>query len=125
MRKRWLIRAGIVVAAVALAFVIYRTTASLNVTVANEGTSPMTAVVVRVADQSYPLGDIPPGGSRSVRVDPAAPSHLEMDFAAALGRQVRLNVGGSLQPGSRGTITVHVKDGSIVKVEGIPPSGTR
>ena len=120
MRKRWLIRTGIVVVAVALAFAVYRLTASLNVTVANEGASRMTAVVVHVADRSYPLGDIPPGGSRTVRAAPAAPGHLTMEFSAPEGRQVRLNVGGSLDPGARGTITVHVKDGNIVKVEGLP-----
>jgi hypothetical protein len=48
-----------------------------------------------------------------------------MEFRDAQDRQVRLNAGGTFEPGARATVTVHVKDGVIVKVEGLPVPGGR
>jgi hypothetical protein len=125
VRKRWLIRGSLVAAAIVLAFVVYYVTGGLDVAVVNEGQSPMRAVVVNVTGKAYPLGDIPAGSTRTVRVEPTAPSHVEMEFRDAQDRQVRLNAGGSFEPGHRGTVTVHVKDGTIVRVEGLPTPGGR
>ena len=125
MRKRWLIRGALIAAAVVLGFGVYYFTSGLDVAVVNEGASPMRGVVVHVTGKVYPLGDIPAGGKRSVRVEPVGTSNIEMEFRDAGDRQVRLNVNGNFGPGSRGSITVHLKDGAIVKVEGLPGAGGR
>jgi hypothetical protein len=125
VRKRWLIRGGLLAAALLLGLVVYHVTGGLDVAVVNEGQSPMRALVVQVTGKSYPLGDIPAGSTRTIRVEPAGKSGVEMEFHDAEDRLIRLSAGGSFEPGYRGTVTVHVKDGAVVKVEGLPASGGR
>jgi hypothetical protein len=98
----------------------YLSRLGVRVTVTNKGPAALAAVRVHVTGRSYDLGDIPPGGSRTVRVMPAGESHVEIEYLDAQGRPVRLNAGGYVEPGYRGELEIDVRGGVIEGVRGQP-----
>lgn len=78
----------------------------------NVGAEPMRSVVVHVTGRSYPIGDLPPGASKSVRLSPTSESHIELSQAG----HARLTVGGYFEKGYRGTITADVTTDRVVVV---------
>ncbi|WP_020654294.1 hypothetical protein [Massilia niastensis] len=78
----------------------------------NVGTEPMRSVVVHVTGRSYPIGDLAPGASKSVRVSPTSESNIELSQSG----HARLTVGGYFEKGYRGTISADVTTESVVMV---------
>jgi hypothetical protein len=96
---------------------VYIPTRGVRVTVENHGAATLRAVVVHVTGNSYPLGDLKPMSSRSVKVNPRGESHVEIEYTDESGRPVRLNAGGYFESGYHGTVWVGIRDGRIDAVQ--------
>jgi hypothetical protein len=115
------ITAGMALAiTVAALLVAYQSSFGVQVSVSNDGDTPVHDLVVHVTGRSYPIGDVQPGSSRNLRVNPTSESHLELEFTGEDGRRVRLDAGGYFEPGYRGRIDVRIKDGKIEDSQGQP-----
>jgi hypothetical protein len=57
-------------------------TAGVDFTLSNSGSEALRSVTVQVTGRSYELGDIPPGGSKTVKLNPTSESHIELLFPA-------------------------------------------
>ena len=88
-----------------------------RVTIRNTGATPIHSVVLHVTGAEYPLGDIASGSSAEATVRPRGKSHLEIEFTDSEGKKQRLNAGGDLESGYRGSIQVSIKDGAVVDIE--------
>jgi hypothetical protein len=118
-RLLWIGIAACTALAVTLAVILaaYRNESGIQVTVANGGGLPLRDLVVRVTGRSYSVGDVPPGESRSVRVNPTSESHAEIEFTDEQGRRVRLAAGAYFEPAYRGRLDIRVRDGRIEDVQ--------
>ncbi len=86
--------------------------------VRNTGMSTLRDVRVNVSGQSYAIGDIPAGDSRSVRVRPEGKSQVELTFADAGGTSQPLVINCYFGPSHfSGQIFIDVADGKVVHVE--------
>jgi hypothetical protein len=103
----------VVAAALSLGFAaMYAIEDGVTFVAHNVGTEPMRSVVVHVTGKSYPIGDLAPGASKSVRVNPTSESHIELSQSG----HARLTVGGYFEKGYQGTITADVTTESVVVV---------
>jgi hypothetical protein len=91
----------------------YESTRGLKVSVHNAGSRPLSSMVVEVTGNSYRLGELQPGDTRSVYVRPRSESHVELSFAGHDGQLKRLNAGGYFEPRDTGTIAVDVTADSV------------
>ena len=117
-RPCWL--AGIpicVLLVVLVVLVLFLFRSGVHVSIQNTGSQPLRSVVLFVTGTSYNLGDIPPGATAHATVHPTGESHLEIEFTDADGQAKRLDAGGYIEPGYRGTIDISIKDGVIQKNE--------
>ena len=117
-RPCWL--AGIpicVLLVVLVVLVLFLFRSGIHVSIQNTGSQPLRSVVLFVTGTSYNLGDIPPGATAHATVHPTGESHLEIEFTDADGQAKRLDAGGYIEPGYRGTIDISIKDGVIQKNE--------
>jgi hypothetical protein len=112
-RRRLLLLAALVV--IVAGYLLLRG-GGVRVIVTNNGQATLEKVRVDVTGRSYDLGDVPPGGSREVGVEPTGESHVELSFTDQ-GRQVRLVTGTRFEPGYRGEIIISVRDGKIEHVK--------
>jgi hypothetical protein len=117
-RKRWwvLLTGAALLALAGAGAGYYFSQLGVRVTVTNKGPAALAGVRVHVADESYDLGDIQPGVSRTVRVCPSRETHAEIEYRDAEGRPVRLNAGGYFDAGYRGELEIDVKGGAIEDV---------
>lgn len=122
MRRIWWWVGGVILIA-AIAAVAYVWPRGVLVVIRNTGAAPMRDVRVLVTARSYPLGDIPPGASRSVHVDPDGESHLVVRFTDATGKLQDANVGGYFESSYAGSITVDIADGVVIKVQDLSRPG--
>lgn len=60
----------------------------VEVNLTNAGAETMRAVVVHVTGASYEIGDIAPGETRTVKVNPTGESHVE--FTSSGGPRVKI-----------------------------------
>lgn len=118
MRRR-LFLAGLLVAAVAAmaAAVAAVWPRGVQVVVMNRGPAPLADVVVHVTGNSYQLGTLGVGESRTVPVQARGESHVELEFTYRTGERRRLNAGGYFESGYEGTIEVELEAGEIVRNE--------
>lgn len=100
---------GLAVITVALAIFINRS--GVRVTVHNSGAQPLENVVIRTYQQSYPLGDIPPGGSAVKGVDVLGDSDLSITH---IGRQDWQPVNTYITRGYVGEMKLELKGGEVV-----------
>jgi len=117
-RPCWL--AGIpicVLLVVLVVLVLFLFRSGVHVSIQNTGSQPLRSVVLFVTGTSYNLGDIPPRATAHATVHPTGESHLEIEFTDADGQAKRLDAGGYIEPGYRGTIDISIKDGVIQKNE--------
>lgn len=89
----------------------------ITVIVENADDRDIHAVVVQVTGNSYPLGDIAPGSSKTAIVNSTGESNLGIEFADADGRLRRLKAESYFEPRYRGSIRVSIKDGAIDRIE--------
>lgn len=73
-------------------------------TLDNVGSEPLPAVVVEVTGRAYSLGDIPPGGSKTVQLKAKGDSHIELQ----LSNGHRLVIDCYLEPAYTGSIRAKV-----------------
>ncbi len=82
----------------------------------NIGIASMRDVRLVVTGRSYAIGDIPPGGSKSARVNPKGESHLLVKYADASGNDRTLEIDCYLEPGYTGFIRMDVQDAKLARV---------
>lgn len=106
--KKWLAVCVVaLVAAIAAAVLIDD---RVMVDLKNVGAEPMLGVVVHVTGASYPVGDLAPGASVRVPVQPKGESHVEI--AHSTGQ--RLVVDCYLESGYTGTLEADVTSAKFV-----------
>jgi len=76
----------------------------------------LSDITIHVTGHDYPIGDIPPGFTKHVLVDPTADSHIEISQRLADGRE-RLPVECYFESGYSGTITIAVSTRSATVVD--------
>ena len=107
------IAAAIVVLVLALAgAALFYLNQPLTLVVHNVDSEPLHAVVVHVTGNLIPIGDIPAGQSRSVRLSTTGESHVELEHASG-----HLAVGCYFEDGYRGRITAEVTRSAVVRAE--------
>lgn len=76
----------------------------ITVTVVNHGSEALRSAAIHVTGKDYPIGDLAPGASKSIFVEPRHDSDVEMSFAP--GR--RLAIGCYLLPRFKGEVRAAV-----------------
>ncbi len=89
----------------------------VTATVKNTGSSTLDGVVVIVTGKTYSAGNIQPGQSASVVVNPQSESRLVIEYSDPTGNQHSLPVDCYFESGYRGSITVEVSGNQIAKVD--------
>ncbi|CAN5569885.1 hypothetical protein BH10PLA1_BH10PLA1_09700 [soil metagenome] len=109
-RRRWIIFAVIILAAASY-FLWFR---GVKTVVSNTGSTAMHDVRVVVTGAAYRLGDIPPGDSRNVYVNPSSESSLTIQYIDASAGARSLDIDCYIEKGNSGRIEVHIANGAIV-----------
>lgn len=110
MKKSFLIAMAVMIAAYFMA----KTSASgVTFSLSNVGITAMESVTVQVIGRSYPLGDLAPGSSKSIKVDPTGESHIELVFSGTR----RLTIDCYVESGYKGKITAEVTPEKVVSVK--------
>jgi hypothetical protein len=97
------------------AFVWYRLSHGIRVSLTNKGPEPITNVVAHVTGNTHRIGDLAVGETRSFRVHPTSESHLELTFDDRLKQEHRINAGGYFEPGYRMNIEVDIQNDVITR----------
>ena len=114
-RTTVLVVAGVIALFAAVLVMLYLERGVL-VTVRNSDARALRSLEVHVTGRSYNLGDLEPGASRSVRVNPRGESHVELRFRDHLGKTPAPVVDCYLEAGYSGTIAVDVDSERVRKV---------
>jgi hypothetical protein len=109
----WIAIAVLVAASVGFYFL----NRGIRVGVRNSDTRTLRSVVVHVTGNSYPIGDLPPGEARSVRVKAKGESHVEISFQDEAGKPRTLVAGCYFESGYRGTVKAEIDSEKVRKVE--------
>jgi len=94
-------------------FSVRNATAGVDFTLTNSGSELLHSVTVQVTGRSYALGDIPSGGSKTVKLKPTSESHIELLFPTGLG----LSIDCYFEPNYRGRIIASVTSREVVTVK--------
>jgi hypothetical protein len=89
----------------------------VRVEVINRDSLAMRHVSVEVTGASYPIGDIRPGSSKSVKVRPRGESAVTIKYTDTPAKQHRIYIDTYIENGYFGYIKVQIKDGKILRVE--------
>ena len=95
-----------------------RHTNGVEFTLKNVGPEALQSVTVEVTGKSYAIGDLPPGGSKTVKVNPLAESHIGLRFRE--GRMLTIDCymehdyGGRIEANVTSKAVVTVKDESTL-----------
>ena len=100
--------AGVLIAVLASAALLYMNR-PLILVVRNVDTEDLHAVVVQVTGSSIPIGDIPAGQSRKIRLAATGESHVELDLATG-----HLVVDCYFERGYGGRITTEINRSAVV-----------
>jgi len=87
------------------------------VTVRNSDARALRSVSVHVTGRAYVLGDLEPGATRSVRVNPTGESSVEIRFRDDSGKTKSLDAGGYIEAGYAGSMEVDVDFERVRKAE--------
>jgi hypothetical protein len=119
MRRRLLLCGlGAVVAVLGLGLSVRPPDAGVQVTIQNQGPGPLHEVVVHVTGDSYQVGDIGIGESRTVAVQSHGESHVEIESALEDGRRSRQAVDCYFESNHyRGVIAVDFENGTIQRID--------
>lgn len=90
---------------------------SIAVKVRNLDDRALIAVSIHLAGRSYSLGDIPPNGQVEVTVFARSETHIEIEFTGPDGGRKRLDAGGYIEPGYRGTIIIKLNSREVIGIE--------
>jgi hypothetical protein len=109
-----------VLTTVVVHFAVRNATAGVDFTLTNSGSELLHAVTVQVTGRSYALGDIPSGGSNTVKLKPTSESHVELFFSTGPG----LTIDCYFEPSYRGRIIASVTSREIVTVKAKVQTGS-
>jgi hypothetical protein len=109
-----LLALGAVITVVATATLLRR---GVTADIHNTGATPLLNLRVHVTGRAYPLGDLQPGQSRAVRVDPTGESHLTLAYTDPAGAPRSLTADCYFESGYRGRITVDIANGKVTRVD--------
>ena len=110
MKKSLLLAILVMIAAL---FAAKASASGVAFTLTNGGTTTMQSVTVQVTGRSYPFGDLAPGSTKTIRVNPAGESHIELFFSGTR----RLTIDCYFESGYRGKITAEVTPQKVVSVK--------
>jgi len=116
MKKILMISALALFATLAFSLVYWPTGVSrpgVAFTLDNVGSEPLRTVIVQVTGAVYSLGDIPPGGSKTVQLKAKGDSHIELQ----LSNGHRLTVDCYFEPAYTGRIRAKVTSQNVIAVE--------
>lgn len=82
-------------------------------TVTNVGSDTLRSVTVKVTGRAYSIGDLSPGKSKSINVDPTGESHIELIFSDSR----RLMIDCYFEPRYEGKIAAEVTSQDVVSVK--------
>jgi len=102
-----------VLTTVVMHFVVRNSTAGVEFTLANSGPEVLHSVTAQVTGRSYALGDLPSGGSKTVKLKPTSESHIELLFPTAPG----LTIDYYFEHNYRGRIIASVTSRAVVTVK--------
>ena len=85
----------------------------MRVTVINNGPEALSDLVIHVTGSRHQVGRLPVGEARTILVSPKSESGVELTFEDHSGKPHRLNAGGYIEPGYRGTIEIELRDCAI------------
>ena len=115
MKVKWIVAA--VFLAIAAVFVVVAVGRGVRVEVTNVGDAPLSAVQVFVKGAEYDLGELGPGESKSVRVEPTSESDVWLRWKTD-GRAAAGTIDCYMEPnGYNGTVTIELRDSSVVKAD--------
>lgn len=102
-------------AAIVVGFIGHHFWSSDGVTfvVKNVGNETIRSVVVYVTGKSYSIGDIEPGNSKSVLLNPTSESHVELTFSG----HSRLTIDCYFEHGYSGTLAAEITVEKVVTVK--------
>jgi hypothetical protein len=82
-------------------------------TLENAGSEALRAVIVDVTGNSYKLGDLPAGSSKTVKLDATGDSHIELRFSN--GHQLTIDC--YFEPAYSGSIKAKITSQAVIAVE--------
>jgi hypothetical protein len=88
----------------------------VTVVLRNADSTALTDVTIHVTGRDYPIGDVPPGSTRRVLVDPTSESHIEISQQLADGRG-RSPVDCYFEAGYSGEIDISVSRTSVAVID--------
>jgi hypothetical protein len=115
-RRRILLLVAIALIVLVYGFVWYLRPRS-TVTIRNAGPHVLHAVVIRIQDRTYSLGDVQVAESKSAKVHLGDTSRIGIEFRDAAGQTKQLFVPAPGAEGQGSTVTVVIKDDQIDKIE--------
>ena len=86
----------------------------IKVTIKNVSSKTINGVVIHVTGNSYTIGNIPAGSSKTTKVVPKGESHIELELK---GSQNRLIVDCYLEKGYNGKILIEITPDQVVNIE--------
>ena len=102
----------VLVAMVAVLFAVYNRylRPGVYVELRNSTGKTLTSVTVHVTGRSYDLGDLNPGETNEIRVEPTSESDVDIEFVDAAGLRQGLKAECYIEPGYRGSIRIDVRN---------------
>lgn len=94
-------------------FIGWKRTSGVAFSLTNVGTVTMKAVTVHVTGSSYLVGDLGPGATKKIDVNPAGESHIEVAFSDSR----RLIIDCYIEDGYGGRITAEVTPEKVISVK--------
>jgi hypothetical protein len=110
MKKSFLIAILVMIAAL---FVAKASASGVAFTLTNVGTTTMESITVQVTGRSYPLGDLTPGASKTIRLKPTGESRIDLVFSGSR----RLAIDCYFESGYKGEIAAEVTPQKVVSVK--------
>jgi hypothetical protein len=115
MRTKKLLLASLVAVAIAFGFIYDYSFSGKGVTfiVKNVGTESIRSMVVHITGNSFAIGDIEPGTSKSVVLNPTSESHVELTFSG----HPRLTIDCYFEHDYSGTLATEITVEKVVSVK--------
>lgn len=112
-RKDWIALTCVLVAIISVVVFLNR---GLTVRIRNVGSTPLRSVVVRLRTNTYPLGELPAGGSASIGVQVPGESSVVVEFKDDSGTNRTLDADCYLERHHQGTLSVELTSQAVTRV---------
>lgn len=117
--SRYLVIASLLLGLLSVAgLIVCATTRGVSVIVHNKGPEKISNATVHVTGNSYEIGTLIPGQSRTILVKPSGDSNVQIVFMDSRNIQNRVDADCYLESsGSRGSIAIDISGNKISRVE--------